>query len=264
MDDKLQKTGTQALATSEEFGDLVADAGTGRENIDANDIRPPRMKICQSGSPERKPDNPKQIKGLEELDLFNTLSSEKYGRSVNFVVVAFLGITYVEFDKELQVVERDIPASDPRTKFTLAEDGKTSVKPIATAFYNFLLFLTDKQEPVLFSFKGTGIGVAKTLINKMNYRLVIEGQLIMQPPIWARMFNLKTEMKEDGGFSWGIFNVSQLEGLTPTALRKQISGYAKSIAGKKIVMDVDEAPAEPGTAPEGGNNTGGEGDPTDM
>ena len=36
-------------------GDLVTDAGRGTEN--AGEVRPPRLLICQSGSPYRKPGN---------------------------------------------------------------------------------------------------------------------------------------------------------------------------------------------------------------
>lgn len=265
-DNKLQVVKPSVMQTalgSDDFDDIKATAGVGRENVDTADIRPPRMKICQSGSPERKTDNPKQIKGLEELDLFNTITQQNYGRSVDFVIVAYLGKTYVEFAKDLTVVERDIPASDPRTKFTLAEDGKTSVKPIATTFYNFLLWLTDKQDMVLFSFKGTSIKVARTLIDLM-YSPVKDSDdniITMTPAPWVRLYHLETRMINDGTYDFGGFNLSH-KGFANKQLRLQIAEYIQSIAGKKIHIDVDEPEQNTGDT-QSAPSTGQE-DPSDM
>lgn len=265
---KLQKATPQVVQlalTADDFDDIIATSGQGRENIDAEDIRPPRMKLCQSGSPERKPDNPKQIKGLEELDLFNTLTQQKYGRDVDFVIVAFLGKSYVEFSKDLEVVDRDIKPGDPRTKFTQdPDDPKKSIKPVATTFYNFLLWLTDKQDMVLFSFKGSSISVAKTLINLMNSPVkdADDNIISMTPAPWTRLYHLQTRMISDGTYDYGGLNLTQ-KGFANKQLRNQITDFVKSMAGKKIVVDVDDAPETAGARDDAGD-TGGQGDPGDM
>src|SRR5262245_54045545 len=93
--------------------DLIRDAGRGTENVGENDVRPPRILICQAGSPYRKMDDPKQIKGLNELDIFNDLTSENYGRGpLRFCILQILTPRYIEFapmDEGGGVIDFNVP-----------------------------------------------------------------------------------------------------------------------------------------------------------
>ena len=128
-------------------GDLISDAGRGTEDI--GEVKPPRILICQSGSPYRKPDDAKQIPGLNELDIFNDLSSENYGRGpLKIVVVKVLPPKHIEFapmDEGGGVIDFDVPLGDPRTQFTTDAEGHRH-KPAATLFRDFLVWLPDQQE----------------------------------------------------------------------------------------------------------------------
>lgn len=265
----LQTTGPRALTPAEqqEFDELMKDAGRGTENIGANDVRPPRLMLCQAGSPQRKPDDPKQIPGLNELDLFNSLTGENYGRSVNFAVIASLGSHYVEFDKDNNVVDREVPPNDPRTEWPKAADGSPlldekgrKVKPVATHFRDYLIWLVDSQEVVVLSFKSTTMSMAIKLNGLLKSPLKIADRILGNPPAWARTYNVKTEMTRDGDLSWGIFNLSQV-GTTDIDTRRNLSAMADMYSKRKVeidrtdeVINGDAAPAQPSTA----------GDATDM
>src|SRR2546430_521810 len=125
MTDKLEKQGSQALAAIPE--DLKRDAGRGTTNIGPEDVRPPRLLICQAGSPQRKPDDAKQIPGLNELDIFNDLSSENYGRGpLKFIVVDAMkprGIQFAPLEEGGGVIDFDVPPNDPRMQWHTAADG---------------------------------------------------------------------------------------------------------------------------------------------
>jgi hypothetical protein len=243
MSEALQTKGETAMET---FDDLIADAGRGTELIGANDVRPPRMMLCQSGSPQRKPDHPKQIIGLNELDLFNSLSNEIYGRSVRFTVIASLGSHWVEFNEDLTVADPNVPEGDPRTEFTTLADG-TRVKPVATKFYDYLLWLVDQNEVVAFSLKSTQIKVAIKLNGMLKMPLKIGGQLINNPPSWARTYTLETKMESGKQYSWGGYNLSS--GVTtPPELRAVISKLAKTFDGKKITVDREESDTVDGSS----------------
>jgi hypothetical protein len=259
MAEELQKTSAQTTAL-DTFDDLVADAGAGTENITSNDVRPPVMKLCQSGNPERKPDNPKQIQGLQELDLFNSLSSEIYGRTIRFTVIAMLGHKWIEFDKDLKVVERDIPDGDPRTEWTENENGER-VKPVATMFYDYLLWLIDNNEVVAFSLKSTQIKNAIKLNGLLKLPLKIGDKIIPNPPAWARVYKLETKMEQDKQYAWGGYNLST-DGVTPADVRQLCSGLSKHYSGKKIEIERDEADAVDSKVEAPAAQ--GTGDPSDM
>jgi hypothetical protein len=263
MDDKItgRVSVNEAVATVESFDDLVADAGRGTESIGVNDVRPPRLMLCQSGSPQRKPDNPQQIKGLNELDLFNSLSNEIYGRTVTFAVIASLGSHWVEFDKDLKVVDRDVPEGDPRTEWTENEAGER-VKPVATHFYDYLIWLIEHNEICVFSFKSTQIKNAFKLNGLLKLPLKMEGKIIVNPPAWARMYQVETKMESDKGYSWGGYNLSTV-GITPRETRLLLSEMANSYSKKNINID-REGDAVEIVENASSENTGGEVDPSDM
>lgn len=260
MDDTLQKTAAaSALVAQEPFDDMIADAGRGTESIGVNDVRPPRLMICQSGSPQRKPDNPKQIEGLNELDLFNSLSNEIYGRDITFAVITALGSHWVEFDAELKVVDPNVPEGDPRTEWTDNEAGER-VKPRATKFYDYLVWLIEHNEVVAFSLKSTQIKNAIKLNGLLKLPLKMEGRIIANPPAWARIYKIETKMESDKGYSWGGYNLSTA-GVTPRDTRLLLSELAKSYSKQNVVVEREDETPE---IVESAGDTGGQGDPGDM
>lgn len=238
--------------------DLIADAGRGTETITKDDVRPPALKLAQAGTPQRKPDDPLQIPGLNELDMFNTLSNQNYGRQLNVIVIMTLGRKWIQFDKDLNVVKRDIPEGDPLTEWTEDAEGNR-VKPAATLFYDYLLFLPETGEIVVFSFKSTQIKVAIKLNGMLKLPLKVGDRLIPNPPAWARTFRLETKVERDASYSWGGYNLNTV-GITPPELRAVISALAADYSKKKIDVDatrdtpeaeVTEGAAVAGTAQPG-------------
>jgi hypothetical protein len=241
-----QKTatgGVPAVAVEDTFDDLVENEGVGTESIGIDDVRPPRLMLCQSGSPQRKPDNPKQIPGLQELDLFNSLSGEIYGRSVRVVVVRTLGDHWVEFNDDLTVADPNVPEGDPRTEWTNDEEGNR-VKPVATQFYDYLLWLIDHNEIVTFSFKSTQITNAIKLNGLLKLPLKVGAKVIMNPPAWARVYKLDSKMENKNNYAYGGYNLST-DGITPPDVRAMVQGlhatYAKLNADEVVRREDDAA-----------------------
>lgn len=61
----------------------------GSENVGADDMIIPRLGLCQSLSPQRKKSDDRYIEGIEEGDMFNTVTSELYGNGVIVVPVFY-------------------------------------------------------------------------------------------------------------------------------------------------------------------------------
>lgn len=254
MSENLQKTdATTALAA---IDDLVSAAGAGTENIGQNDVRPAQLKLCQAGSPQRKTDDPKQIKGLQELDLFNDLSEHIYGRKMTLVIFHMLGHRNVEFKPgELgTVLDRDVPDGDPRTVWPVDEQGQSLVyqdgpnkgrkmKPAATKFYSYLAWVPETAEIVVLNFSSTQTPVAIKLNGLLKLPLKIENQIIGRPPVWARILELSTFMDKEGELSWGAFAVKQA-GITDRETRDLCASLYDMYKTKKVEVEYSDPVAE--------------------
>ena len=226
-----------------EYNDLIQDAGRGAENIDDNDVRPPRLMACQSGSPHKKPSNPKYIQGLNEMDLFNSLTGEIYGGTVVFTVIKSLGTHWMEFNADLTVKEANVPKGDPRT--IPGEDANTGkwIKPQAVQFHDYLFFLPNTGEVVTFSFKSTQIKRAIQLNGLLRYPLRVGTTIIPRPPTWARTYQLTTKPESKNGFDWIGFNIEQI-GVTDPTVRSACSELSKSFDKVKIEVERDSTDAD--------------------
>jgi hypothetical protein len=231
--------------------DLIEDAGRGTENIGTEDVRPPRILICQANSPYRKPGDAKQIKGLNELDIFNDLSGDNYGQGpLKFCVLHTMKPRYVEFNPMEDgggVKDFNVPAGDPRTQFTTNELGERE-KPVATMFRDFLVFLPEHDEVAVLSMKGSQLKVAIQLNSKMKLPLKgelidasLKGKILIDPPAWARTFSVTTIMERDtaANTSWGNYQV-RVDGLTPRDVRDVCRQIAADYAEKNIIIEHEQ------------------------
>jgi hypothetical protein len=229
--------------------DLRAHAGVGTEAIGKDDIRPPRLALAQAMSPQVKRSDPKYIQGLMEGMLFNDLTGEIYTQdpkdTVRIVVVSMMGARGVEFAPQEEgghVIDGDVPLDDPRMQFTDdPKDPKKRVRPIATKFYDYLLWLTDRQEFMTFSMKGTQIKVAIKLNSLLKQPLRIESSMLMQPPAWARTFLLGTVPETDGNYNWTNFTIRP-DGVTPPEVRQICADLHSIYAKKNIVIEREREP----------------------
>lgn len=239
----------KALATIPE--DLMRDSGKGTESITSDDVRPPRLLVCQSGSPQRKPGDAKQIKGLQELDMFNDLTNEIYGQGpLKIVVVKTLGSRHMQFapmEEGGGVIDYNVPANDPRTQFTVAEDG-TRIKPVATKFYDYLLWLPDYSEIVALSLKSTQLKVAIKINGLLKSPLKVNGRVLMNPPAWARTYSLTTTMERKDSYAWCNFNLS-VDGITDPETRELCAAQASMFEGKNVEVPVDHPSADTDDVP---------------
>lgn len=235
----LAKTESQALSTIP--ADLTRDAGKGRENIGQDDVRPPRVLICQSGSPQRKPDDQKQIKGLNELDIFNDLSEQIYGRGpLKIIIIKTIApfpryMQFAPMDEGGGVIDFDVKPNDPRTAFTSDAEGHR-VKPVATKFYDYLVWLPEHQEVAAFSLKSTQLKVAIKLNGLMGSPIKLEGAVVIDPPAWARTYSIASVMERRDAYAWGNYILRQ-EGVTDAATREQCSTLYDAYSKKNVIVE---------------------------
>ena len=152
------------LARQDDAPDFIK-RGTkrGAEHITREDARVPRLCLAQGLSPQVQKGDAQFIEGLSIGDAFNDLTGEMYGDgTLRVIVVRADPPRFVEFDKDRNIVDRNVPKDDPRTQWTVDNKGNP-VKPIATKFYDYVVLLGDRLEPMALSFKSSAIPTAKRL-----------------------------------------------------------------------------------------------------
>lgn len=183
----------------------------GKENIGREDIVLPRLAIAQSLSKQLKRSESVYIPGLEEGDLFNTVTGEKYGTGpLNFAVLR-LDKRAIQFGPNNTVVDFDVPWNDERCEFTTDGDGKR-VKPIADRVYDYIVILVDTLDIVVLSLKRSQIAAAK----KLNALLALR-----PGAAWMGQYQVSTVIENKNSYSYGNYRIT-LGGPTP----KEVVAFA--------------------------------------
>jgi len=176
----------EALATVDPFAGMVtterpADgkAGGPPSHIGRDDVAMPRLALAQKTSPQLESTDAKFIEGLKYTEMFHSADYRNFGNGpVLFTILRADPPHYIEFrpmDQGGGIVERNVPANDPRTQFR--NEGGKSVRPIADKFYDFIVLVLNGFDPndpmtnvMALSFKSTGIAAAKALNNLITFR----------------------------------------------------------------------------------------------
>jgi hypothetical protein len=228
-----------ALALLEE---LEGHAGEGSQGLGADDVRPPRLTLAQSGSPQVKKGDPARIEGLEEGHLFNNLTRQIYGDKVRVVVVKFLEKRAMEFwpkdSGQTGVKDFDVALDDPRLEFTTDPKTGKRTKPTATLFFDYLVYLPDTDELVTMSLKNSQLKVAKDINTYIKGDIKVGGQTIKNPPAWFNTFTLQTASKSDNVNRWSILKMDPPV-LTEAPHRKRAAEISATFAKKTVVIDRD-------------------------
>lgn len=186
----------------------------GKEAITKDDITLPRIQICQNNSPEKDEDDPKFIEDLSEGDLFNTLTQQIYGRGPITFAIIRLDKRAMQFKigpdgkRTKEIVDYNVAWDDPRCEFTTGEDGSTRVKPVATRFYDYLVFLPDTMEAAVISMSNTKFPIGKKLNSLMALR---------PGAAWKGLYTLGVAKEEKNGNKYFNF-VVKLAGATPQSV----------------------------------------------
>lgn len=230
----------------------------GFENMDSNDVTQPRLMLAQSMTPQRKKDDPKYIKGLEEGHFFNSVTNEIYGESVK--------ITPVMFFKQNLLLG---PIDDGGGLLCRATDGKNGVgtpggfcatcpkqawidnkPPECTLYHNYAALVIPESGIVtldclvIVSMKSTNLKLAKDWNSLMRLRQDENHQAL---PMWRGIYELEAQSRTEGKYSWyvavpknaGMHKVNSPAG---EACRSGYLAVREMYAAGKLAVDLSVEP----------------------
>lgn len=218
----------------------------GKEEITRDEIRLPRLTVAQGLHPQLVPGEAKHIPGLTIGQMFNDVTEEVYGSGPLTVVPIYRHVTRIEFDKDDRkiVVDRDVPAGDPRLKWTRGATREEDEPPRATEFVDFVsLLLRPGKEPerLVVSIKTTNKEMRDAAQLWTTY---IDNR---SGPIYSGLYRLTSKMikgknKKGQDTLYGVFVVKNA-GFIPTdqpagaALFEYAKQFHLSAVGKKVVAE---------------------------
>lgn len=249
--EELMTIPTDFAGTMERPKSLSRTDLTGTEDIGADEIRLPRLAIAQGLSLEMIPGDARYIENLKLFDLFNDLTKEIYGSGPITFVPIRRDVRRIEFtprDEGGGVVDMDVPAGDPRLKWTKSSPtvAKADVPPAATTFTEFIALLLrpgKKPEPIVLSMKET---------NKFNRRAAKDLTTYIKlrnAAIYAGLYTVSVKPEKNDKGTFGTFVVKNA-GFIPKdtaagkALYAHAEAFAASLSGKTIVVDRDTTTAD--------------------
>jgi len=203
-------------------------AGKGSEHLSKNDLLMPRLGLAQGLSPQINPEKPEYIDGLRLGDAFNKVTGTIYGRGPwEMAIVRADPPRWVEFfprDEGGGVKDPNVPHGDPRTQWRV--DGR---KPVATMFYDFVVIFLETMEPIVISFKATGIKTAKLL----NTLIKLRGQI----PLFMGRYAMKAVMAKGAKGDYATLQVQNAGHVEDLEVLKFLAGQFDAFKDKPLIIE---------------------------
>tara|TARA_R100001440_G_scaffold50937_2_gene70920 strand:- start:1984 stop:2751 length:768 start_codon:yes stop_codon:yes gene_type:complete len=236
---------------------FMDDAGSGLENIGAEDVTIPRLKILQAMSPEVNKHDGKYVDGASTGDIINTVTSTLYNDSNPLVVLPvaykrlFLEWTPRESGGGL-VAQHDDPAVlEKTTKNEQYQDVLENGNYIQTSATHFVLVINSdgSYDTAMISMAGTQLKRSRTWNSMMASVKMKSGDKVFTPPSFSHKYNLScVQESNDRGtwFGWGITAKGQVTQDEMTYY-EAAKTFAEQVGG--INLSQTSANAETGEAP---------------
>jgi len=210
---EITQTKNSALANNSEVPEWMrSEVGhqKGMEDVENSDILLPRLGLCQALSPQKRKNDKAYIEGLAEGQLFNSVTQEIYGETLELVPLFFFRnrIKYFPIDEGggVECMSANgidggsiCPVGCASCQYsawgngsTVAED--TSNPPLCTMYHNLMCFtLTSDPMPIATSYKSTGLRLSKQFL--ANVRLT-------RLPMYAKKYKIQVVTMRDGNNEW--------------------------------------------------------------
>jgi hypothetical protein len=237
----------------------VGQKAEGFEEMESGDMTLPRLAICQALTPQRQRSDPKYIQGLEEGQIFNTITDEVYADSVKIVPLLFFKnrILFRDKDKGGGILCRSDdcktgvgePGGDchrcPFAQFGSARGG-SGKGTACNEFHNYPALVVGQDGSinpsglVVLSFKSTSIPIAKNWNSKMRLR---------GTDMYGGVYEVSTALEKKSEGSWYspvIKNAGFVTEATLHQAREAHKAMAELRAAGRLRQDVEGLDREPG------------------
>ena len=196
------------------------NAGQGLENIGAEDMQIPFMRIVQPLSPQLMKNDAKFIKGISAGDIFNTVTGEFWEADEGVVVIpCAYQMKYLEFQLresgggymgEIDPMSPDLRRTERVGSNEILPSGNELVRSA-----QFLLLTVDKDgrtSELICDMKKTQMKIAKQWnTRRAGMQIMHPTKGLFNPPIWMTAWRLKSIQESNDKGSWYNYAVSSVD-----------------------------------------------------
>lgn len=232
--------------------DILLTAGEGID-FDASELEIPFIRVAQGTSPQLKKSDAKYIAGLNQGDVFNTLTKETWdGEKGITVIPCYQATVYPEFIPEDQGggYLGPIDPSDPRLTQTTRQGAKEFLangnEVIKTDQHYCLVLGEDGMtQKAIIDFKSTGLKVSRRWKTQIAMQKVKDAQGKMRTPaLFATMWKLSVieESKTvDGSLrSWYNWSIEKVGYVQDKAVFDEAKEFRASITKGEVKAAADD------------------------
>ena len=204
MSKKQEVAVAQSTAVAVFADDMMADAGLGFENVSANDVAIPYLKVLQALSPELR--GVTKIAGAEEGLIINTVTGVLM-KEIRVIPCAFKK-SYVEWTPReagggLVKEHSEESILDKTKKNERNQDVLAKGNLIVTTAYHYVLVLSDGGfERALIAMSSTQLKKSRRWLGQMMALQVKVGDKSFTPPPFSHSYHLGTGMETKDANSW--------------------------------------------------------------
>jgi hypothetical protein len=184
--------------------DMMADAGMGFENVTANDVAIPYLKILQALSPELR--GTTKVPGAEEGLIINTVTQQLM-KEFRVIPCAFKK-SYVEWTPReagggLVKEHMDEKILEKTKKNERNQDVLSNGNLIVTTSYHYVLVLTEGgYERAVMAMSSTQLKKSRRWLGQMMSLQVKIGDKSFTPPPFSHSYHVGTGMETKDTNSW--------------------------------------------------------------
>lgn len=213
----------------------------GLENVGKEDQVIPRLVMAQSTHPQLKPSNPLYIKGLNQGEMFNTVTGEVYGTSVLIIPLLYAKsrIYFKDLKEGGGILCRSFNGIDggsiapkcadcPNSKFS------PDKPPACNIFMNFPSILVEKKQLIAPSYKSTALKPARAWVTRMN---------MSNKPMFAGVYEVKSNPDKNAKGEFFVPTFTLKRWTTAEEFAYAQAQY-NSLKGKTILVDEDQPETE--------------------
>lgn len=184
--------------------DMMADAGLGFENVSANDVAIPYLKILQALSPELRGQT--KVPGAEEGLIMNTVTTQLM-KEFRVIPCAFKK-SYVEWTPReaggglvKEHADESILASTKKNERN--QDVLPNGNLIVTTAYHYVLVLTEGGfERAVMAMSSTQLKKSRRWLGQMMSLQIKVGDKSFTPPPFSHSYHVATGMETKDSNSW--------------------------------------------------------------
>ena len=215
-----------------------ADAKQGFDNMDAQDLALPFLRILGQLSPQVNKRDAKYVQGADPGMIYNTVTGELYDgeKGIN-VIPCYYKREYIEWQDRGEGAGAPVAVHDASSTIineaTRDSIGKDRLKNgnylENTASYYVVVAKDSGAETALITMKSTQLKVSRTWNSMMN-GLKLQGKNgLFTPPMCSHMYNLKTVQQSNDKGTWFGWTVSKIGPVTDRGIYEQAKGFADSV-----------------------------------